>query len=237
LPSTEIVGHFWSLAIEEQFYLIWPALVFFAARRNGIVKLCMSTVILALIARVVFVNYNQYAYYFTFSRMDTLALGAYISVLLRQHGSLKAFRRTAFFLAILSISIIVFVTNLQGRFYAPDTKTLLYGLFPLAILFSSFLILTLTSKENGMLRLILRSNWLRTIGSISYGVYIFHWPMIFLLEKKWARTNNFWGNQLGFLVMIAASSIIVAWASYRYFEKPFLRLKDKIAPVQMSDTV
>lgn len=236
ISPTKTISHFWSLAIEEQFYLIWPALVLFSARRNAVGKLCLTTIILAFIVRAIFVSYDQLAYFFTFSRMDTLALGAAIAFLLRKYGSLNSFRPAALILAAISAVIVVIVTITQRGFYGHDPEVLLYGLLPLAIFFASFLVIALTASEQGLLKQALRSPWLRTIGTISYGVYIFHWPIAVLLQGIWPVINNFWINQLGFTAVIAVSSITVAWFSYQYFEKPFLRLKDKIAPVQKNET-
>ncbi len=232
LAPTKIISHFWSLAIEEQFYLLWPALILFAARRNSVGRLGILTIILAFVVRVVFVHYEKLAYFFTFSRMDTLALGACVAVLLRQHGSLGRFRTAAFLLAAFSAVTVVTVGIMQKGFYGHDPEVLLYGLLPLGIFFASFLTIALTSNENGALRLFLRNEQLRMIGVISYGVYIFHWPIIVLVQPMWPSIESFWVNQLGFFALITVMSVLVAWFSYRFFEKPFLQLKDKIAPVQ-----
>ena len=232
LAPTKIISHFWSLAIEEQFYLLWPALVLFAARRNSVGRLGILTIIMAFIVRVVFVHYEKLAYFFTFSRMDTLALGACVAVLLRQHGSFGRFRTPALLLAAFSAVTVVTVGVTQKGFYGHDPEVLLYGLLPLGIFFASFLTIALTSNENGALRLFLRNEHLRMIGVISYGVYIFHWPIIVLVQPMWPLVESFWVNQLGFLALITVTSIFVAWFSYRFFEKPFLQLKDKVAPVQ-----
>ena len=231
LSPTKTISHFWSLAIEEQFYLLWPALILFAARRNAVGKLCAATIVLAVIVRAIFVHYEQLAYFFTFSRMDTLAFGAAIAFLLRKHNSLNSFRPAAQIIALISGALVVIVAISQRGFYGHDPEVLLYGLLPLALFFASFLVIALTSSEQGILRRILKNSWLRTVGTISYGVYIFHWPIIVLLKDKWPLGYNFWVNQLGFVMVITALSLTVAWVSYHYFEKIFLGLKDRLAPV------
>jgi peptidoglycan/LPS O-acetylase OafA/YrhL len=231
LQPTELLGHFWSLAIEEQFYLVWPALVLFAARRNSVAWLCLGTALLAILARLALVRSHGYlAYFFTFSRLDTLALGALVAVLLRRSGSLEPFRRQAFVLAGISATIVAGLGLKQRGFHGQDPLVLNYGLLPLALFFACLLVIVLSAEEDSAVRVVLRNDWLRTIGVISYGIYVFHWPVIALLQSAWPVIDSFWVNQIGMLLTASALSITLAWVSYRYFESPFLRLKDRFAP-------
>ncbi len=232
LNPTAILSHSWSLAVEEQFYLIWPALILFAARRNTVGKLCIFTIVLAFIARAGLVRLNLPAYFFTISQIDILALGACVAILFRHYGSLKPLRLPAIILALTSGAIIALVTVRERGFFLNNGMVLLIGLLPLAILFSSFLIIVLTSNHQGVLRIFLQNRWLRFLGKISYGVYIFHWPIRILLGQIWPKdAYGFWVNQLGFVTSVTACSIAIAWLSFQYFETRILRLKNKFASV------
>ncbi|MBI3160985.1 MAG: acyltransferase [Chloroflexi bacterium] len=241
LRPTSILGHFWSLAIEEQFYLVWPAFVLFAAKRNAVAKLCISAIVLAFIVRAILVSQigqtvggTQPAYFVTFSRIDALALGSFAAWLFHKRHSLESFRPAASWLAAISGIIIAVVVVTQKGFNGHNSIVLYFGLLPLAVFFSSLLMLALTTNTQNPSRIFLRGSWLRFIGKISYGVYIFHWPAIVLLKQNWLSMtpSNFWINQFGFIVMAAIASITIAWLSYQYFESPFLRLKDKLAPIK-----
>ena len=229
VPQPEVLGHFWSLAIEEQFYLIWPALVLFAARRKKEGKLCLLVLIVSIVSRVVLVALNQKAYYFTVSRMDGLALGGYVSILFRRYGSLIRFRSRAFVVAAISMLMVGVVALFERRFYGHDPMLLIFGLLPLALFFSSCLVITLSSTR-GTLRSILSNRELRFVGGISYGVYVFHWPIIFFLNGIWGHSQSFWVNHIVFTVIALSLSLFVAWVSYRFFEGPILRLKHRYAP-------
>jgi peptidoglycan/LPS O-acetylase OafA/YrhL len=238
---TSILGHFWSLAIEEQFYLLWPALVLFAARRNAIGKLCISAIVIAFIIRAILVHQigqnigeTQPAYFVTFSRIDALALGSFAAYLFHERHSLESFRPAASWLALISMVVITIIVITQKGFNGHNSIVLYFGLLPLAVFFSSLLMLALTSNKQNKLRIFLRGSWLRFIGKISYGIYIFHWPVIVLLKQSWLSITpvNFWINQIGFILLVGACSLMIAWLSYQYFESPFLRLKDRLAPIE-----
>jgi len=232
INTTPIISHSWSLAVEEQFYLVWPALILFAARRNAVGKLCLITIGLAFIVRAGLVNLNLPAYFLTISQMDILALGAFVVVLFRHFGSLKPLRRPAIILAVISGVTVAFVAAKERGFFGNNGMVLLIGILPLAIFFSSFLIIALTSREQGILRIFLQNRWLRFLGKISYGVYIFHWPIRILLIEIWPKAAfGFWINQLGFLVVVSVCSIAIAWFSFQYFETPILHLKKKFASI------
>jgi peptidoglycan/LPS O-acetylase OafA/YrhL len=120
----------------------------------------------------------------------------------------------------------------QQGFYNLNPVVLLVGLFPLNFLFGAFLVISLTCVEEGILRFFLRNQGLRTLGKISYGVYVLHWPIMLFLTDQWPTDiRGFWFNQVLFFASVALSSIAIAYLSFRYFESPILNLKNKLAPL------
>jgi peptidoglycan/LPS O-acetylase OafA/YrhL len=227
--------HFWSLAVEEQFYLIWPILIRFAATRGGAHILCLITVLVAVLLRTVLVllDATEVAFYFTLSRMDALAIGAFVAVCFKLQGTLARFRRSGVVLFFTGSVIVLLIMFQQQGFYNLNPVVLLAGVFPLGIVFGCFVIVLLTSPGFGLLRVFFRNRVLRVFGRISYGIYVFHWPIILISKKEWPEIiNDFWLCQILFLVFVTMSSMALAYVSYRYFESPILRQKLKLAPLQ-----
>ncbi len=100
------------------------------------------------------------------------------------------------------------------------------------IFYVSLLALVLLSSEKSLLYRVLSFSILRKVGRVSYGVYIFHAPIFVLLEKNISFMElGYW--KMNFILFFAGTgiSLILAFLSYRYFEKPILSLKDKYAPL------
>jgi peptidoglycan/LPS O-acetylase OafA/YrhL len=230
LEPTPILGHFWSLAVEEQFYLLWPALVFVAVRRRFEGALCVAAVVVAVVVRIALVKAGERAAYdFTFARLDALALGAGVAVLYRRLGSLDRLRTSALVTAAVCVAAVAFVAWKREGFYGRDRVVLSYGLLPLATLFAASLVIAMTGDADGPLRRALRSRWLGFVGAISYGMYVFHWPVITVLKTTWTDRSDAVGNHLAFLAVVAAATTLVAWLSFRFFESPILRMKERFS--------
>lgn len=237
MPMTQGLGHLWSLAVEEQFYLIWPALILFAARRNSVGRMCMALLLLTVVFRVLLVlsGHPRGAYFATISRLDPLVVGACLAVLLRHRGTLEVFRSAATWTIAVTGLVIALVAFLGRGFFGHTVAVVLLGFFPLALCFGGVFVLALTARPEGGFRLLLRSRPLRFVGKISYGVYVFHLPLVFLLKSAWPTGGEgFWLSQFSFLTVVTATSVFLAWLSYQHFEKPILDLKDQLAPIAPS---
>ena len=232
--------HFWSLAVEEQFYLIWPILIRFTVNRGRAQALCLVTALLALMLRAILVLLGavEVAFYFTLSRIDALAIGAYVAVCFKCQGTLIPFRRSATFLFLLASMIVLLIMFQQQGFYNLNPLVLLLGVFPLGIVFGCFLIILLTRPGFGLLRVFFRNTVLQVFGRISYGIYVFHWPIMLTSRKLWPDfISDFWLRQILFLAFVTMCSMALAYVSFRYFESPILRQKSKLAPYNERDTV
>jgi peptidoglycan/LPS O-acetylase OafA/YrhL len=225
-----ITGHFWSLAVEEQFYLLWPLCVRFIPVRR-LKAVCISGVLLALAVRIVLVLWKvneAFIYKALFTRMDTLLIGALCAVAIREPKLLLRLQRfagkSAIALGCVAFGIAVFLH--QGRSYMPTA-----GYTLLALTFGCFILWAYAHCNSGAsLPRFLRSKALVQIGKYSYGMYIFHVPLVYLLHH--AVQPHFWVA----IPLILPLSFAIAKLSYDLFESRFLRLKDRFRPIPRHHT-
>jgi len=151
-----------------------------------------------------------------------------VAVFQWKYASLEPLRRVAVYVIAICGTIILIVAIRNRGFYGHNRDVLIYGLFPLGLLFSSILVLAISTEKNNLLRVFLRNAWLRTLGKISYGIYVFHWPIILILKRYYFVSNrNYWADQFLFLIMVVVFSVSTAWLSYQFFESPILKLKQR----------
>lgn len=226
------VGHFWSLAIEEQFYLLWPLLVLVLSKRQLIVA-CLGFFVLGFVSRWALVNDDNTfaAYRFTLSRFDSLSLGGAVAVLLSMPSlSRHVLRRAGVAVSSLSLAAMLVLGFLRGTFSSEDSVTVLGGISLLGLFFASALLLIVTrpprALAGGSGHAVLAA-----FGRYSYGMYVFHQPIAtaFIRLKGTRHMPTIGGLQLPaellFLAVFAGFTLLVAMASYHFMEKPFLKLK------------
>jgi peptidoglycan/LPS O-acetylase OafA/YrhL len=215
-PFFSPAGILWSVSIEEQFYLLWP----WAARnlsRRGMISVAISLLILAWIARAF--TLNGASWYNTLTRLDPIAVGILVSLLLNGRAPvISVFWRhslCATGLAVLALATIEF----QGVSHDITQADGLVS-YPLACagalaIFVSFL----GAELSGYRRLIY-------LGRISYGLYVFH---LFALDATKMVLLREIGSCPFWLRGLIAFPLTVAMAaaSYRWLEMPFLRIKER----------
>ena len=208
------LDHYWSLAIEEQFYWVWPLAFWGLARlarrrRWSMTRIVMSiTVVFALAAPTIAMIWGRdAAYWATPARAAEILIGALLAVALRE-GKIAAQRWMApvFLVAVVVISIVLPAAG--GPAYR--------GAFPLLAVASGGLLLGL--QRTGPLTSALSWRPLVGLGAISYGVYLYHFPVYVLMSvDRVGRT----GWQL--LVARVAVTLATALASYWLIERPIRR--------------
>lgn len=222
---------FWSLAVEEHFYFLWP-LVILRFERRVLMGICVGLLIAAFAFRTVLVNNGFWvaAYQLTPCRMDSLAAGAFIAVAMRsQRGNKALVTWGPKVLSAAGISLILLFVYRRG-FMLSDRVIQMVGHTLLAIFFATLIsVVVLRSKR--MLVLTLQSRALREVGMVSYGLYVFH--TVFEPELNsiapiaWLAQNKIFEvpaalvhTAIAFMVSFGA-----AWLSFRYFENPINRFK------------
>jgi peptidoglycan/LPS O-acetylase OafA/YrhL len=228
------IGHLWSLCVEEQFYLMWPAAIFLVRERRRLMKLCVAMGLLALALRCVlfYAMPRQYGgefiFWGTFTRMDTLLAGAWLALWLRGKALSPAqLKRLAYWVFFGSCALLG--GGLMMMHFALHRKpvefiqTVGYSLLGLAA--SGVLLRSL--DEAAWLSRLLRNRFLTRLGIVSYGFYFLHnlpYQAVAELAGKYPRTSA----ALPFAVFAAVFAL--AELSFRFYESPFLRLKDVLAP-------
>jgi peptidoglycan/LPS O-acetylase OafA/YrhL len=231
--DTPAFPHFWSLAVEEQFYLLWPVVVWLLAPRR-LLAACAGLTVVALLARVglrLAGANHQLVYEWTICRMDGLVIGAVVAVLLRRPG-FRAWADTHLS-RLAGVALGLFVTGLLlTRGYPRITlRSQTFGYSILDVTFGVFILVVVLQdlRGRGLLRRLLAARPLRSVGTVSYGMYVFHTPIKRFAEAHLAHPDAIgpaWG--LAYLVAIAAVSYVAALASYHLFEKRFLALRERV---------
>lgn len=154
-----ILQHFWSLAIEEQFYLLWPLIFFLFAKRIGNLIIFVSMVALSSFAFSVDQIDSATAYFSTFTRVWELAAGAFVALIGKSYAN-----RSITFLAIAAL--LLFSISYSSETPFPSWPTLWVVLATVALI--------ITSEGNQFLG----SRPMVAIGDLSYTLYLVHWPMV-----------------------------------------------------------
>lgn len=225
----------WSLAIEEQFYLIWAVVVWLCPPR-WLGPLCAALVIGSPIARSIALAQGAHAidvYVLTPFRADALATGALLAWLLRR-GWLETLGRMAPGCTMASVGGILLVTWVDGDswWWGPWMQRAGYSL--LAITGGGLLTAALAGGPVGLWSRMLSSGWLRAFGKYSYCLYLIHLPVMRTVRAFVLAPADFptiagspWPGQLLFYGLATVPAFALAWLSWRVFEAPILRLKSR----------
>ena len=215
IPSP--VLHFWSLGVEEQFYLFWPLLIAFATwkKKNKSFRVFLLS-ILVIAASLTFANLllatdQPWAFFSLPSRAWELILGALLASLAQ--GVARLPRPVAFIAGTVGLGVVIFSGLTQSdplKFPGTTALTPTLGAF-LIIAAGSIKQITLPSR-------ILSFKLLQRIGKISYSLYLWHWPVLVIPQV-------IAGNHLSLLkrVLLALLSIVLAVLTERFVERPFRR--------------
>jgi peptidoglycan/LPS O-acetylase OafA/YrhL len=231
------VGHFWSLAVEEQFYLVWPIIVLWFSRRT-LVGICVAVTILAFAVRCGLSSADAAGVaqiVLTPCRFDALCVGGFLALSVRSVG-LERVARTARRLVgpMLGLVLLASAWNaLRGSF--SDVVLPLRGTL-VAMTFGALLVTSLAAKTESACSRLLQSRLMCFFGTRSYGLYVFHGIIAYAMWEQHGALEamaTHLGSGAAMILEPAAGvgvSILVAAASYELFEKPFLRLKNRLAP-------
>lgn len=218
----------WSLAIEEQFYLTFPLLVRRVDPRN-LWRWLVAFVAIALVTRIVSTSLmpanERFQYLFTLCRLDTIALGCLVAVVVRTRWYPEVRARLARGLVpVLAIaSIVLLATQLDRTTWFGRT----FGYTVVAIAFVSLVILVLEHRGEAVTR-VLRVRPLQYLGKLCFGLYLLHRPADTVVSALVARTDLD-GTSLVWIPVKLAVAVGFATISWRVLERPFLRLKDRFA--------
>jgi peptidoglycan/LPS O-acetylase OafA/YrhL len=230
------VSHFWSLAIEEQFYLVWPLAIFVLRDKKRLLWACLALSCFSLVLRT-FLLFHHTSYAIingnTLCRADSLLIGAALALLLRSrfHDSVLSSARTVFLVVVaIVVSLKLARRLIEGRpdwLFAFDSSYLSVH-YTLMALGSAALIAWCLRPS--MLRRFFETRILRFFGKYSYGLYILHFIALeFLITtfRGWIAlvTPSKLAGVVGAGLLSLLVALVAAYASYNLYEKQFLRLK------------
>ena len=236
-----MLGHFWSLAVEEQFYLVWPLLVWSLSSRL-MLRICIAGAAGALVLRIFLVHHfgpHLWIHQLTMTRGEGLLIGSALAILAAEGKRISP--RLLVSMALAGGSALLFILLIDRReFLNTNAGPYMYtlGVSGLGLLFgalvgsSQYTVPGLTHFLNGSV--------LKSFGKYSYGIYVYHIPIIWCVKKALHRGGisipvptvySFAG-----LAALIAVSWGVAWISYQLIEGKFLRMKRRFEPAYAAAT-
>jgi peptidoglycan/LPS O-acetylase OafA/YrhL len=211
------VLHFWSLAVEEQFYFVWPLLfsgLYLACRRGRqnrwwLLRAIIAAIALASVLRALSFGpaHLDRAYYGTDTRAYQLLLGALLALTPQLFTLGKRFVTATRLGAVVALVALVAIG--ASVF---DVSAISRGVYAAGITFA--LIIALEGSPNGIIRRALSDSRVSYLGRISYATYLWHWPIVVLV------THDHDVNPVALFGIAAVGSTVLAALSYHYVEHP-----------------
>ncbi len=232
------VSHFWSLAVEEHFYLVWPWVVL-ASSRATLLRVCGGAIVFSLLLRVVMARLGAgdvALVAVTPCRLDALCTGAFIAVAARPDGIDRLARLAAPVLGVTG-ALVLAVSSWHAAVGVLDVVTLPLRGTAMALFFGALIVLAITADRRTMVSRLFSSRVMRSLGKYSYGLYVFHGIIAYRIQERqqgaeWL-TVRLRSHLLAMGVQAMAGavlSLLAAVLSYELFEKHLLRLKARWAP-------
>ncbi|WP_263384685.1 acyltransferase family protein [Granulicella arctica] len=227
------LSSFWSLAIEEQFYFIWPSILRHINEKY-LVRISITLILIPLGLRNLptiphlLMRWPDLVYRLTFFRVDTLAAGALLAFVTLKHPEALRHRatiRAMFWGSGLLYGLLCFAKQ------PSHLHVVRFGYTLLLVCFTSLVALSLSGS--GPLTAIFSNKWLRRMGDYSYCFYLLHiFPIIYLIHRPWIRAAvtsrlHLSVNLVAVLIALAQFGVTFALCalSYHFIEHPLSKLK------------
>ncbi|QRR00991.1 acyltransferase family protein [Dyadobacter sandarakinus] len=218
---TDIMNHFWSLAVEEQFYLVWPFVVY--SLSNGQLLLaCALLVCTSLGIRNAHAD-SDFSYVFTLARVDALAIGGMLAILIRTRS--QVLNRLVLPVFAVASVIILWIACSTGYLHFRNVYFVRGGYTLLALCFAGIIAMVFdTGKTGRFVNAVFSTLALRFLGKYSYGIYIYHWIFYKVFFQYYEAR---YGLSRWYLLPFLGFVLVFSVLSYHYFESYFLRFKDR----------
>ena len=225
------VEYLWSLCVEEQYYLLWPAVVWLIRSRRTLLRLCLALLCVEPLLRGAYLRLLHPGmmafsgiYHNTLLHSDCLIAGSALALWLRDPGvTLEHVRRLARWSLVAPFALVGLCFAAIHSLHLGGDLFLLFTFSAAACLSTALVLFCILpgSRLGGLLEFRPLAAW----GRISYGLYFYHVLLLPITRTRMGRHSA--PVQIAMLLLISTA---VAWASFRFYESPFLRLKHKLAP-------
>lgn len=237
--NTRLLTHFWSLAVEEQFYLVWPCVLLLVSRdklrgfllglvlAGPFVRWFIASPMVAGAVPLLNEDTSLLVYTLPFSHVDGFALGGYFA-LYRKGGSgisVWLLLLIAYGMGVTTAWLTTGVFTPSELGYGPfmnDSAKHIWGYSLLNLVFANALV---HIRDRRFLPILFENRTLDYLGKISYGLYVYHFACILgvnLIMPNWPEPVR--------IAVALALTLLLGTASYEYLEKRFLKLKDRYFP-------
>jgi len=244
VAPTVYIGPFWSLAVEEQYYLLWPLTIWLLRDQRRIMKLCLALIGCCIILRFVLIRLlpNQVALYLIYwelpTHWDGLLLGSWLTLALRRWPAEELWRH-ARWLVWMAVAVLLAVGVYTRTFFflTPLMETVGFAVIP--VVFAGLLLRCFVPGSWELS--VFSGRFLRFMGRYSYGIYVYQvlfWPLM-ILGLHWL-SDHLHSRAIAAVVYLMLwfwGTVGLAMLSYRYLESPFLRMKERFAPLRDSSGV
>jgi peptidoglycan/LPS O-acetylase OafA/YrhL len=219
-----ICAPLWTVSIEEQFYIVWPAIMKMLKRRGmfiaGIVVFLLATG--SQVGLVMRGAGAGYIYYGSASRCASLVLGIFLALLADRLPRITS--RTRFLLVCSGFAGWIMASARVSDFEGPASLRILLDRVIISLASGAILYGCLYSHSK-----LVTGDWVVRLGKISYGLYVLHYLGLLLALSLFHPARGW--DLLAVKTLGLAVTVVLAFASYRWIESPFLRLKNHFAPV------
>lgn len=232
-PKTTPLQLFWSLCIEEHFYITWLVLLYFLPLKHTL-KFLLSCFAIAWVARFIepHIFNNQIVHTNDlFTNIDYFASGGILAYFVaKDYAKIsKQILSIPNWIKWFTISFVTLIVIFQKQLLLYDPGTLFFIFRPsiIAILFT--LLIAIFIPQNSSIRI--NSPLLSYLGVRSYGLYVYHLILIHISFQYCLHQNikiDNWLTLSSFILVTLGGSIIISILSYKYFEKPFLKLRKRV---------
>lgn len=221
------LDHLWTLAVEEQYYLVWPLVVFFFTNRR-LKYVCVTCILFSFTLRMICWQLgirNGALYFPTPCRLDCLSMGAMVAIYVLEYGVSDQLVRIAKWVFAGSCLGIAVITAVRGGFEFIDSFVVVFGITLVGAATSSLIVLMVAENPNKLLISTMTWKPLRWVGKYSYGLYLLH--MVVLAPMRYLeipqRLKHSLGNEVianaAFVLLFFTLSFGVAVVSWHCNEK------------------
>ena len=223
VPATAVLGVLWSVAIEEQFYLFWPLIMFFTpAKRYP--RVFFSLILLSFVFAIFYPGHPEHTLYC----ISDLVLGSWLAYLAFNKSPLidkiaSIPKWSTLLIYIAGFAMIITHRSWNNEYFNPFLR-ILFGMF------FAFIIIDQNYGKHSVMKMS-KSRFVTFWGKYTYGLYMTHFMVIYFIGKimRTYYTKSLFDVLIVETVITFVFSLVVAYVSYTWFESPFLKLKEKFA--------